>query len=100
MTGIEDSRKPDRIGGQPEVVFRPDQHEGLAGPSDGVFGMAANPPDLDAVRLWVERSCANQDVPVKVTGMEAIERAAALLREGRRPHRRDLGPSPPDQVDP
>jgi len=45
--------------------------------------------DLEAVRLWVEESCAAQGVAVKVAEAEAVERAAALLREGRRPQRSD-----------
>ena len=43
--------------------------------------------DLEAVRRWVEESCAAQGVAVKVAEAEALGRAAALLREGRRPQR-------------
>ncbi|MEX2323328.1 MAG: hypothetical protein WEA29_06105 [Acidimicrobiia bacterium] len=49
--------------------------------------MALRRFDLEVVRRWVEESCAAQGVVVKVARPEAVERAAALLREGRRPHR-------------
>lgn len=55
--------------------------------------MALRPLDPEMVRRWVEESCAAQGVEVKVTEVEAVGRAAALLREGRRPHR-PAGPSP------
>lgn len=45
--------------------------------------------DLEAVRRWVEESCAAQGLAVKVAEAEALGRAAALLREGRRPKRSD-----------
>jgi hypothetical protein len=41
--------------------------------------------DFEVVRRWVEASCAEQGVAVKVTEREAVARAAALLGEGRRP---------------
>lgn len=44
-------------------------------------------PDLEVVRRWVERWCAAQGVAAKVCEAEAVGRAAALLREGRRPQR-------------
>ncbi len=46
--------------------------------------------DLDeGMRRWVEESCTAQGVVVKVAEPEAVERAAALLREGRSAHRSD-----------
>jgi hypothetical protein len=60
--------------------------------------MAVTRPDPEVVRRWVEKWCARQGVEVKVTETEAVGRAAALLREGRRPHR-PSGPSP-DQPEP
>jgi len=44
-------------------------------------------PVPGVVRRWVEESCAAQGVAVKVTDEEAVGRVAALLGEGRRPHR-------------
>jgi len=49
--------------------------------------MALKRLDPEMVRRWVEESCAAQGVEVRVTEEEAVGRAAALLREGRRPHR-------------
>ncbi|MCP3977512.1 MAG: hypothetical protein GY720_23755 [bacterium] len=49
--------------------------------------MALNRVDLEVVRRWVEESCAAQGVVVKVAEPEAVERAAALLQEGRSPRR-------------
>jgi hypothetical protein len=43
------------------------------------------PLDPEVVRRWVEESCEAQGVAVRVTDREAVERAATLLREGRRP---------------
>ena len=60
--------------------------------------MAVKRPDPEVVRRWVERWCAAQGVAVKVSEAEAVGRAAALLREGRRPHR-PAGTSP-DQPEP
>jgi len=55
-------------------------------------------PDLEVVGQWVARWCAVQGVEVKVTDGEAAGRVAALLREGRRPHR--IGPPTGDPVTP
>jgi hypothetical protein len=41
--------------------------------------------DAGLVRRWVEASCRAQGLPVRVVEAEAVGRAAALLREGRRP---------------
>jgi hypothetical protein len=60
--------------------------------------MAVTRLDPEVVRRWVERWCAAQGVPVKVDEAEAVGRAAALLQEGRRPHR-PAGTSP-DQPKP
>jgi len=49
--------------------------------------MAVKRPDPEVIRRWVEDSCAQQEIEVTVTEAEAIGRAAALLREGRRPQR-------------
>jgi len=54
--------------------------------------MAVKRLDPEVVRRWAEKWCAEQGVGVKVTEAEAVGRAAALLREGRRPHR-PAGPS-------
>ena len=37
----------------------------------------------DAVRAWVERTCASQGVPLKVTDRAVIETAATLLGQAR-----------------
>jgi hypothetical protein len=58
-----------------------------------VDAMALKPLDPEVVRRWVERWCEAQGVAVKVTGRQAVERAATLLREGRRPT--SAGPPPP-----
>jgi len=60
--------------------------------------MALKRPDPEVVRRWVEKWCAAQGVAVKVTEAGAVEGAAALLGEGRRPHR-PAGPSS-DQPEP
>lgn len=60
--------------------------------------MAVRRLDPEVVRRWVEEWCAAQGVAVKVAEAGAVERVAALLREGRRPHR-PAGP-PPDQPGP
>ena len=36
-------------------------------------------PDRDAVRRWVEATCAQQGLPVKITDPEAIRNVAILL---------------------
>jgi len=52
--------------------------------------MAVTRPDLEVVQQWVARWCVAQGVGVKVADGEAVGRVAALLGEGRRPHR--IGP--------
>jgi len=60
--------------------------------------MALSTPEPETVRRWVTESCTAQDIEVKVRHGDAIGRVAALLREGRHPHRTDG--TPPDQGDP
>lgn len=44
------------------------------------------PPDdfADRAKAWVERSCAEQGVPVKLTDPLALARIADILIEGRK----------------
>jgi hypothetical protein len=43
----------------------------------------SGPPDGRAARIevWVERSCTEQGVPVKITDRQVLARVAELLRE-------------------
>lgn len=43
------------------------------------------PPTRDEVVVWVEASCEEQGVEVKVTAAEVVEKVATLLSDGRRP---------------
>lgn len=44
-------------------------------------GRSGPPEDLDErVRAWVERTCAEQGVPVKVTDRKVVAQVAELLR--------------------
>ncbi len=50
------------------------------------IGHPVRRPDPEVVE-WIERLCAEQGVEVKITDTAAVERVAALLQEGRHPHR-------------
>src|SRR5439155_5092705 len=58
------------------AVERPRWLAGSAG-RVGVVGMSADQIERDA-RAWVERTCREQDRPVKVTDPAVLARAAAL----------------------
>lgn len=47
--------------------------------------MAVKGVSPEMVRRWVERSCREQGLAVRVSDGEAVGRAGTLLREGRRP---------------
>ena len=44
-----------------------------------------NTPDQEPVRRWIEESCAQQGVPVKITDPEVIRKVVILLTAGRDP---------------
>gem|GEM_PF-3225265 len=53
--------------------------------------MALRRPDPDGVQTWVERTCAEQGVPVKVTDLAIIAATAVLVRQTRQTGRRRSG---------
>ena len=72
---------------------------GVAGTSGGVGVMGG--VDAESVRALVERSCAAQGLPVKVTSPAVVEAVVSLL--GTAPAPRRDGPvrsQTPDRVDP
>ncbi len=47
--------------------------------------VAMKPPNNDMVVAWVEETCREQGVEVKVTAPKVVKKVATLLGEGRRP---------------